>query len=241
MLTTIASSSPRRTARSSAAHSIRSSRVTGNSRPFGVPAMVCPERPTRCRSVAMRCGEPIWQTRSTWPMSMPSSSDAVATSALQRAGLQPRFGVEPLLLRQAAVVRGDRLVAEPLAQVPRHPLRHAPRVDEHQRRAMRCDQLRRGGRSTPPRPRATSPLRAASAASRRRDPSRGDALRRRSAHGSGSAPCRRGTARPPRSASASPTGRCAAAAARRPAAGARATARGARRAACRSPRGSRRR
>ena len=29
----------------------------------------------------MRCGEPIWQTRSTWPMSMPSSSEAVATSA----------------------------------------------------------------------------------------------------------------------------------------------------------------
>ena len=47
--------------------------------------------------------------------------------------------------------------------------------------------------------------------------------------------------RPPRSASASPTGRCAAAAARPPAAAARATAPGARRAACRSPRESRRR
>ena len=29
----------------------------------------------------MLCGEPIWQTSSTGPMSMPSSSDAVATSA----------------------------------------------------------------------------------------------------------------------------------------------------------------
>ena len=35
----------------------------------------------------MRCGEPIWHTRSTWPMSMPSSSDAVATSAFS----SPRF------------------------------------------------------------------------------------------------------------------------------------------------------
>ena len=38
---------------------------------------------------------------------------------LQLAGLEPRFGVEPLLLRQAAVMGGDRLFAEPLAQVPR--------------------------------------------------------------------------------------------------------------------------
>ena len=53
----------------------------------------------------MRCGEPIWQTRSTWPMSMPSSSEAVATSALSCAGLQARFGVEPLLLREAAVMQ----------------------------------------------------------------------------------------------------------------------------------------
>ena len=30
----------------------------------------------------MRCGEEIWHTRSTWPMSMPSSSEAVATSTL---------------------------------------------------------------------------------------------------------------------------------------------------------------
>ena len=36
---------------------------------------------------AIERGEPIWQTRSTSPMSMPSSSDAVATSALS----SPRF------------------------------------------------------------------------------------------------------------------------------------------------------
>ena len=47
------------------------------------------ERPTRCRNVAMLRGEPIWHTSSTGPMSMPSSSDAVATSAAQVAGAQP--------------------------------------------------------------------------------------------------------------------------------------------------------
>jgi hypothetical protein len=88
------------TDRSSAAHSIRSSRETGSSRPFGVPAIVWPDRPTRWSSVAIRCGDPIWQTRSTWPMSIPSSSDAVATSALS-ARLQTVLGVEPDLFRQA--------------------------------------------------------------------------------------------------------------------------------------------
>ena len=58
-------------------------------------------------------------------MSMPSSSEAVATSALQLAALEPLLGVEPLLLGEAAVVRGDVLLAEPLGQVARHALGHA--------------------------------------------------------------------------------------------------------------------
>ena len=36
---------------------------------------------TLAQEVAMLRGEPIWHTSSTGPMSMPSSSDAVATSA----------------------------------------------------------------------------------------------------------------------------------------------------------------
>ena len=90
-----------RTVASSAAHSTRSSRDVGNTRPFGVPEIVCPDRPTRCSSVAIRCGDPIWQTRSTWPMSMPSSSDAVATSAcsrpvFSRVSASSRFSFERL-------------------------------------------------------------------------------------------------------------------------------------------------
>ena len=44
---------------------------------------------------------------------------------LQLPGLQPRLGVEPLLLRQAAVMRGDGVLAEALAQMPRDALGHA--------------------------------------------------------------------------------------------------------------------
>ena len=75
------SSSPRPTLSISAAHSTSSSRDSGNSRPLGVPSTACPERPTRCRKLAIERGEPSWQTRSTSPMSMPSSSEAVATRA----------------------------------------------------------------------------------------------------------------------------------------------------------------
>ena len=61
---------------------------------------------------------------------------------LQLSGLQPGFGVEPLVLRQAAMMRRHRIVAEPIAEVPREPLRHAPRVHEDQRRPMRGDERR---------------------------------------------------------------------------------------------------
>ena len=71
-------------------------------------------------------------------MSMPSSSDAVATSAFSWPDFSRRLGVEPLLLRQAAVMRGHRVVAEPLAEVPRQPLRQPPRVHEDQRRPVRA-------------------------------------------------------------------------------------------------------
>ena len=91
-----------------------------------------PERPTRCRNVEIERGEAIWQTRSTSPMSMPSSSDAVATSARSSPRLRRCSAARRCSARQAAVMRRDRVLAEALAQVPRHALGHAPRVDEHQ-------------------------------------------------------------------------------------------------------------
>ena len=105
------SSSPRRIASTSAAHSISSSRVVAKSRPFGHRRRASGRR-GRCAGppTAIERGDPIWQTRSTVPTSMPSSSDAVATSDAQLAGLQALLGVEPRLARQAAVMRGDGVV-----------------------------------------------------------------------------------------------------------------------------------
>ncbi len=60
---------------------------------------------------------------------------------LERAGLEPVLGVEPRLLRETPVMRGHRLLAEPLAQLARDALRHPPRVHEHDRRLVRGDEI----------------------------------------------------------------------------------------------------
>ena len=75
------SSSPRLAASMAAMHSTSSSRDSGNSLPLGIPPTWWLALPTRCSSVLMARGEPICTTRSIAPMSIPSSSDAVATSA----------------------------------------------------------------------------------------------------------------------------------------------------------------
>ena len=54
--------------------------------------------------------------------------------------LQTPFGVEPVLSCQAAVMRGDRIFANELAQMPRDALRQTPRVDEDQSGPMRHNQ-----------------------------------------------------------------------------------------------------
>ena len=60
----------------------------------------------------------------------------MATSAVQLAGAQPRLDPVPAVLREAAVVRGDDVVAQPLAELVRDPLGQAAGVDEHERRAV---------------------------------------------------------------------------------------------------------
>ena len=52
-------------------------------------------------------------------------------------GFQPGLGVQPLVLRQAAVVRGDRFLAQAIAQVPGEPFGHAARVHENERGPVR--------------------------------------------------------------------------------------------------------
>ena len=86
----MASSRPWCTAPMRASDSMSSSRVRGHRRPLGVPWRLWLERPTRWRKVAMLRGEPTWHTSSTGPMSMPSSSEAVATRALRSPALRRR-------------------------------------------------------------------------------------------------------------------------------------------------------
>ena len=61
---------------------------------------------------------------------------------LELPGLEPLLGVEPGLLGETAVVRRHRILAEPLGQVARHPLRQPAGVHEHQRGLVGLDQLR---------------------------------------------------------------------------------------------------
>ena len=59
----------------------------------------------------------------------------------QFAALEPLLGGEPELLRHAAVMRGDGFFAETIAELARDAFRHAPGVDEDERRAVLGDEL----------------------------------------------------------------------------------------------------
>ena len=60
----------------------------------------------------------------------------------QAAGLEPGLGVEARFFREAPVMRRDRVVADPIAQMTREALGHPPRVHENERRPMRLDERR---------------------------------------------------------------------------------------------------
>ena len=66
----------------------------------------------RCAAsaTAMERGEPIWQTRSTVPISMPSSSEAVATTARNSPPLRRRSASRRRRAREAAVMRQHGVV-----------------------------------------------------------------------------------------------------------------------------------
>ena len=74
-------------------------------------------------------------------MSMPSSSDEVATSARKRAGLQQILDLDALRPRDRPVMRAHQRLAGQLVERAGQPLGQPPAVDEDQRRAMRADQL----------------------------------------------------------------------------------------------------
>ena len=80
------------------ADSRRSARNFGKMRPFEASSRRCPARPTRCRPRATDFGDSTWMTRSTAPMSIPSSSDEVAT----------RQGISPFLSSSSTSTRCSR-------------------------------------------------------------------------------------------------------------------------------------
>ena len=86
-------------------------------------------------------GEPIWQTSSTGPMSMPELERGGGHQGPQVAGPQPGLDPVAAVLGQAAVVGGDHVVAEPLAELVGEALGQAAGVDEHQGGAVLADQL----------------------------------------------------------------------------------------------------
>ena len=121
-----------------------SSRVVANSRPFGTlfGSTRWPERPMRCSATAIDRGEPIWQTSSTEPISMPSSSDAVATTARNSPFLSFCSASSRRPPRKTSVMRQHRGFTQTLGQMMRDALGEAARIDEYQCRAMSEDQLR---------------------------------------------------------------------------------------------------
>ena len=182
----------------------------------------------------------------------------------QASFLQRVLDLGPLFARERAVVRADQVLLGELVQPGGEAFGHAARVHEHDRRAMRADQLeqlrvdRRPDRRR--RRRATVRRRPQDVGHRARSlddaPELGHVLDRdddldlhglavagvddRHRPGSRRPSARPGTARSPRAVAAWPTGRCAAAARRSAARAVRARAPGARRASSPPSRGSRR-
>ncbi len=85
-------------------------------RPLGMAPRQWPARPTRCMATATARVVAIWQTRSTLPMSMPSSSEAVAMRMLISPFFRRCSASRRSVAGERAVMRGDVLGAEARAQ-----------------------------------------------------------------------------------------------------------------------------
>ena len=75
----------------------RSPAYLGKMTPRETSPTLCPARPTRCSPLATEGGDSTWMTRSTAPMSMPSSRLEVATTA----GSRPALSASSISVRSA--------------------------------------------------------------------------------------------------------------------------------------------
>ena len=141
----IAPSSMRRT---TTAASSRSPRYLGNTLPTLVASTVWPARPMRCRPLATEMGDSTCTTRSIAPMSMPSSSELVATRPRSVPAFKRFLDGQALLAGDRAVVRAHedgrcRLVFSlgELVETLGQAFGQAATVDEDERRALALDEL----------------------------------------------------------------------------------------------------
>ena len=111
--------------RATTAHSSRSARNFGKMRPFEVSPTLWPARPMRCRPAVTDFGDSTCSTRSTAPMSMPSSSDEVAT----RHGSSPAFSWSSTISRssRASEPWWARAISSSASSLSRSASRSAPR------------------------------------------------------------------------------------------------------------------
>ena len=163
---TVSSIFPSRMPRATTAHSSRSPRNLGKMRPLETSPRPWPARPIRCRPRVTDFGDSTWITRSTAPMSMPSSREEVAT----RQGSWPDLSISSTSVRsswerepwwaRAYLGRGIASIASPgvlggrsscslprgeLVEALRQALGGAAGVDEDDRRVVFADQLQQLG------------------------------------------------------------------------------------------------
>ena len=127
-----ARSAPSCMRRATTAHSSRSPRNLGKMRPRLTSSTPCPARPMRCRPRATDFGDSICSTRSTAPMSMPSSSELVAT----RHGSSPAFSSSSTFVRSSRASEPWCARAISAARGPSGAGASAPRARQRRRRRI---------------------------------------------------------------------------------------------------------
>ena len=98
-------------------------------------------RPIRCIPLATDVGVSIWTTRSTAPMSIPSSSEDVATRAGRRPALSASSISQALVAGDRAVVGAGDLLSGQLVEGGGQALGQAAGVHEEDRGAVRAHEL----------------------------------------------------------------------------------------------------
>ena len=140
---TVSSIAPSRIRRATTAHSSRSARNLGKMRPRETSPSEWPARPTRCRPRLTDFGDSTWITRSTAPMSIPSSRDDVATRQGSCPDLSISSTTSPLLVGEGAVVGSGDFRQGTIA------LAAGPVVGEGTHRPLAVLELPRGGPPSP--------------------------------------------------------------------------------------------